>query len=154
MTKQSYLCFSSSSTTGFRTFNSVPPTPSSLCRRSYLKTKANSSSIKTRNGEMGDAGDSVKQEKKVVFVTVGTTLFDALVRAVDTNGVKQELLRKGYTHLVIQMGRGSYNPTKCNGEEGSLAVDYFTFSPSIADHLRSASLGLGAYLKLCSLVNL
>ena len=61
---------------------------------------------------MGDAGDSVKQEKKVVFVTVGTTLFDALVRAVDTNGVKQELLRKGYTHLVIQMGRGSYNPTK------------------------------------------
>ncbi|KAG5232505.1 UDP-N-acetylglucosamine transferase [Salix suchowensis] len=79
---------------------------------------------------MGDAGDSAKQEKKVVFVTVGTTLFDALVRAVDTNGVKQELLRKGYTHLVIQMGRGSYNPTKCDGEDGSLAVDYFTFSPA------------------------
>jgi beta-1,4-N-acetylglucosaminyltransferase len=26
------------------------------------------------------------------------------------------------------------------GKDGSLAVDYFTFSPSIADHLRSASL--------------
>lgn len=26
------------------------------------------------------------------------------------------------------------------GEDGSLAVDYFTFSSSIADHLRSASL--------------
>ncbi|KAJ6974392.1 hypothetical protein NC653_030484 [Populus alba x Populus x berolinensis] len=89
---------------------------------------------------MGDSGDSVKQEKKVVFVTVGTTLFDALVRTMDTKEVKQELLRKGYTDLVIQMGRGSYTPTKCDGEDGSLAVDYFTFSPSIADHLRSASL--------------
>ena len=29
---------------------------------------------------------------------------------------------------------------QCDGEEVSLAVDYFTFSPSIADHLRSASL--------------
>ena len=61
---------------------------------------------------MGDTEDNVKQEKKVVFVTVGTTLFDALVRTVDTKEVKQELIRKGYTHLVIQMGRGSYTPTK------------------------------------------
>jgi beta-1,4-N-acetylglucosaminyltransferase len=61
---------------------------------------------------MGDIEESVKQEKKVVFVTVGTTLFDALVRSVDTKGVKQELLRNGYTHLVIQMGRGSYTPAK------------------------------------------
>ncbi|XP_011023553.1 PREDICTED: UDP-N-acetylglucosamine transferase subunit ALG13 homolog [Populus euphratica] len=88
---------------------------------------------------MGDSGDIVKQEKKVVFVTVGITLFDDLVRTVDTKEVKQELLRKGYTDLVIQMGRGSYTPTKCDGEHGSLAVDYSTFSPSIADHLRSAS---------------
>jgi hypothetical protein len=29
---------------------------------------------------------------------------------------------------------------QCDGGHGSLAVDYFTFSPSIADHLRSASL--------------
>jgi len=60
---------------------------------------------------MGDI-ESVKQEKKVVFVTVGTTLFDALVRTVDTKEVKQELLRNGYTHLIIQMGRGSYTPAK------------------------------------------
>ncbi|KAK8698122.1 hypothetical protein V6N13_114253 [Hibiscus sabdariffa] len=38
------------------------------------------------------------------------------------------------------MGRGSYLPTKSSGDDGSLAVDYFTFSSSIADHLRSASL--------------
>ncbi|RHN51492.1 putative N-acetylglucosaminyldiphosphodolichol N-acetylglucosaminyltransferase [Medicago truncatula] len=48
----------------------------------------------------------------VVFVTVGTTCFDALVRAVDSENVKEEFLAKGYTHLLIQMGRGSYVPKK------------------------------------------
>ncbi|GAV63191.1 Glyco_tran_28_C domain-containing protein [Cephalotus follicularis] len=78
--------------------------------------------------------------KRIVFVTVGTTCFDSLVKAVDTKQVKHELLKRGYTHLVIQMGRGSCTPTKSVGEDGSLDVDCFTFSSSIADHLRSASL--------------
>jgi len=52
------------------------------------------------------------KEKRVVFVTVGTTCFDALVRAVDSNIIKQALFAKGYTHLLIQMGRGSYIPSK------------------------------------------
>ncbi|ESR62734.1 glyco-tran 28 C domain-containing protein [Citrus sinensis] len=88
---------------------------------------------------MGDTRDSVSL-KRIVFVTVGTTCFDALVKAVDTLEVKQELTRRGYTHLLIQMGRGTYVPTKSLGEDGLMAVDYFTFSSSIADHLRSASL--------------
>ncbi|XP_041020002.1 UDP-N-acetylglucosamine transferase subunit ALG13 homolog isoform X1 [Juglans microcarpa x Juglans regia] len=88
---------------------------------------------------MGDTEDGIKL-KKTVFVTVGTTCFDALVRAVDTREVKDEFLKRGYTHLIIQMGRGSYTPTKSGGDDGSLAVDFFTFSSSIADHLRSASL--------------
>ncbi|KAM7279309.1 hypothetical protein ACFE04_006443 [Oxalis oulophora] len=78
-------------------------------------------------------------DRKTVFVTVGTTSFDKLVEAVDTPQVKQELSRRGFTHLVIQMGRGTFIPTK-SVEDGTLDVDYFTFSSSIADHLRSASL--------------
>ncbi|KAL2945252.1 UDP-N-acetylglucosamine transferase subunit ALG13-like protein [Bienertia sinuspersici] len=81
-----------------------------------------------------------KNSKRVVFVTVGTTLFDALVRSVDTPAVKQELYAKGYTHLLIQIGRGSYIPARSHGDDGSIAVDYFTFSSSIAESLRSASL--------------
>lgn len=50
--------------------------------------------------------------ERVVFVTVGTTCFDALVRAIDSDNVKKALFAKGYTHLLIQMGRGSYLPTK------------------------------------------
>ncbi|XP_071726019.1 uncharacterized protein [Rutidosis leptorrhynchoides] len=80
------------------------------------------------------------ESKTSVFVTVGTTSFDSLVKTVDTDQVKEALLKKGYTHLIIQMGRGSYFPKKSNGEYGSLAVDYFTFSSSIADYLKSASL--------------
>ncbi|KAL2335152.1 hypothetical protein Fmac_016365 [Flemingia macrophylla] len=81
-----------------------------------------------------------EKTKRVVFVTVGTTCFDALVKSVNSDSVKQALFEKGYTHLLIQMGRGSYLPTKSEGDDGLLAVDYFTFSSSIADHLRSASL--------------
>ncbi|KAF5738326.1 UDP-N-acetylglucosamine transferase subunit ALG13 isoform X1 [Tripterygium wilfordii] len=87
--------------------------------------------------------DNVKDSeisKRTVFVTVGTTCFDALVRAVESKEVKDGLLRRGYTHLFIQMGRGTHTPTKSVGGDGSLSVDYFNFSSSIADHLRSASL--------------
>lgn len=60
---------------------------------------------------MGEARDGVKV-KRVVFVTVGTTCFDALVKVADSQEVKDELYRRGYTDLLIQMGRGSYLPTK------------------------------------------
>lgn len=81
-----------------------------------------------------------EKEKKVVFVTVGTTSFDALVKSVDSQHVRNELKKRGYTDLLIQMGRGSYIPSKAWGEDESLVVDHFTFSPSIADYMRSASL--------------
>ncbi|KAI4349999.1 hypothetical protein L6164_010532 [Bauhinia variegata] len=86
-----------------------------------------------------EGAEGNNKTRRGVFVTVGTTSFDSLVRAVDSQKVKQELVAKGYTHLLIQMGRGSYVPTKSE-EDSSLGVDYFTFSSSIADHLRSASL--------------
>ncbi|KAJ1284724.1 hypothetical protein BS78_03G227200 [Paspalum vaginatum] len=79
------------------------------------------------------------KERRTVFVTVGTTCFDALVMAVDSPEVKKALLQKGYTDLVIQMGRGTYVPSKVPGD-ANLQVDHFTFSPSIADHMRTASL--------------
>ncbi|KAF0890563.1 hypothetical protein E2562_003775 [Oryza meyeriana var. granulata] len=79
------------------------------------------------------------RERRMVFVTVGTTCFDALVKAVDSEQVKEALLQKGYTHLLIQMGRGTYVPSKFT-ENSTLQVDYFTFSPSIADYIREASL--------------
>ena len=45
-----------------------------------------------------------------VFVTVGTTSFDALIEAVDSKGVQDAILEKGYTSLVVQIGRGKRAP--------------------------------------------
>ena len=44
---------------------------------------------------MGDIENGEK-ERKTIFVTVGTTLFDTLLRAVDSWEVKQELLKRVY----------------------------------------------------------
>lgn len=79
------------------------------------------------------------REHRTVFVTVGTTCFDALVMAVDSPEVKKALLQKGYSNLLIQMGRGTYVPLKVSGD-ATLQVDHFTFSPSIADNMRTTSL--------------
>ncbi|PVH66214.1 hypothetical protein PAHAL_1G179700 [Panicum hallii] len=79
------------------------------------------------------------RERRTVFVTVGTTCFDSLVMAVDSPEVKKALLQKGYTDLLIQMGRGTYVPAKVSGD-ATLQVDHFMFSPSIADNMRTASL--------------
>ncbi|KDO26416.1 hypothetical protein SPRG_08219 [Saprolegnia parasitica CBS 223.65] len=46
-----------------------------------------------------------------VFVTVGTTSFDALVAALDTPAVYATLAAAGYTQVVFQIGRGSYEPS-------------------------------------------
>ncbi|CAN4090887.1 unnamed protein product [Withania somnifera] len=77
-----------------------------------------------------DEKSSTMKEKRVVFVTAGTTCFDALVRAVDTPEVKSELFKKGYTNILIQIGRGSYIPTKSTAGNGSTVLEYFTFSGS------------------------
>jgi len=69
-----------------------------------------------------ESNDDERSSKKVVFVTVGTTLFDALVRAVDTQEVKEELYAKGYTHLLIQIGRGSYIPSRVSVNLGPVAT--------------------------------
>ena len=64
-------------------------------------------------------------ERKGVFVTVGTTSFDKLVEAVDLAPVKEALFRRGFSHLQIQIGRGTYLPSKvslslCGGNSFSL----------------------------------
>lgn len=56
--------------------------------------------------------DKEEDAKRIVFVTVGTTSFDALVKAVVSEAVKDELQKRGFTHLLIQLGRGIYFPTK------------------------------------------
>ena len=46
---------------------------------------------------------------KTAFVTVGTTLFDKLIQNVTHPTFLEHLVSLGYTHLVIQFGKGA-NP--------------------------------------------
>jgi beta-1,4-N-acetylglucosaminyltransferase len=77
----------------------------------------------------------------VIFVTVGTTDFDALAARMDelAPGMEEE--------VVIQTGRGSYVPRKAH---------HFRFAPALDDYYRRASLvvshgGLGTVMEVLRL---
>ncbi|KAI8470239.1 MAG: glycosyl transferase [Monoraphidium minutum] len=84
--------------------------------------------------------------RKSVLVTVGTTKFEALIRAVDTQAFSDALVSKGYSRLVIQKGAGSYAPQlllppgAASGAFGGLEVECFDFAPSLAQHVADAAL--------------
>lgn len=88
-----------------------------------------------------------RRGERTVFVTVGTTKFDALIRAVDQQAFADVLVGRGYTRLVMQIGRAEYTPrrllppnSRAARLHSGLSVEYFDFAPSLADHLRSAAL--------------
>eukprot|EP00249_Psilotum_nudum_P020188 c27595_g2_i5 orf=285-791(+) len=74
-----------------------------------------------------------------VFVTVGTTSFDALVQVVDSSECRDALLKQGYSSMLIQLGRGSYIPSK-SSQDKDLGVDFFTFAPDLSQFMSSADL--------------
>jgi beta-1,4-N-acetylglucosaminyltransferase len=46
----------------------------------------------------------------LAFVTVGTTLFDALIRALDSDACLAALRARGVTRLLLQIGHGTHEP--------------------------------------------
>jgi beta-1,4-N-acetylglucosaminyltransferase len=92
-----------------------------------------------------DVGQKMKKKKKSVFVTVGTTSFDALVEAMDSEEMVQTLIERGYDSLTIQRGRGTYVPkhivTSTSSERSSaIKVQVVEFLPSLDAILKEASL--------------
>ena len=77
----------------------------------------------------------------MIFVTVGTTDFDDLVRRMDA------LAPALGEEVVCQIGRGAYTPRHCR---------YFRFAPSLGDSLQQARLvvshgGLGSLVEVLRL---
>lgn len=75
---------------------------------------------------------------KTVFLTVGTTHFDNLVKAAVDEEMLVALRDKGYTRLVLQIGQGSFTPFE--GEHCGVTVSFFRLKPSIAEDFESADL--------------
>ncbi|KAG1676748.1 hypothetical protein FOA52_005037 [Chlamydomonas sp. UWO 241] len=75
---------------------------------------------------------------KTILVTVGTTKFDDLVKAVDDAEFAAAAVAKGYTHLKVQHGAGAYAPHNLIGvgeasgvAASGLTVEFFDYAPSL-----------------------
>uniref|UniRef100_A0A7S0MXJ1 Glycosyl transferase family 28 C-terminal domain-containing protein n=1 Tax=Cryptomonas curvata TaxID=233186 RepID=A0A7S0MXJ1_9CRYP len=75
---------------------------------------------------------------KIAFVTVGTTKFDALVKALDTDFVQQALVAQGFSTLLIQRGKSEHEPKSRVGN--SLDVHVYEYKPSLKPDAESADL--------------
>eukprot|EP00955_Chlamydomonas_euryale_P081542 363595-Chlamydomonas_euryale.AAC.8 len=84
---------------------------------------------------------------RTILVTVGTTKFDDLVAAVDSDEFAEAALARGYTHLRVQRGNGAYAPHNLLGlgsdsgvSKCGLEVSFFQYTPSLRDDIESAAL--------------
>ncbi|CAI5462151.1 unnamed protein product [Closterium sp. Yama58-4] len=75
-----------------------------------------------------------------VFVTVGTTRFDALVEVVDSRECRAALKQRGFTSVVVQRGRGTYKPAEGDPDSTGVTVTSFEFAPSMAPYIKQADL--------------
>ena len=73
----------------------------------------------------------------LVFVTVGSTRFDALVQTVLSEDVLDVLHKKGYRRIVLQ--RGDSTLGEADGGEG-MEIETWTFKPSIQADIERADL--------------
>ena len=82
-----------------------------------------------------------------VFVTVGSTKFDALIQAALDPSVLISLKRKGYNRIVIQCGASSTSEfteetldSGLNIQREQVAIDIWRFKPSLKDEFENADL--------------
>ena len=82
-----------------------------------------------------------------VFVTVGTTKFDALVEAICSPGVIRRFHENGYTKVTIQYGRGTkpsvqsiQSPSSSSLPPSLLSIETYDFKPSLLQDMSNADL--------------
>ena len=91
--------------------------------------------------------------KKQAFVTVGTTLFEALVDACLSEACLDWLTENGFTHLVIQFGKGRKPDIPSSTR---IQIDCYAFQPSLAADMEASDLilchaGAGTLMEALSL---
>jgi beta-1,4-N-acetylglucosaminyltransferase len=78
--------------------------------------------------------------EKTVFITVGTTEFDELIRVIDTPQFLETVIACGFARLVIQHGRGDYIPTLLDGSDPQLSIEMYRFKPTLDEDMARADL--------------
>ena len=77
-------------------------------------------------------------DEKIVFATVGTTSFDRLVETLTSKPILNVLQRLGYTKLVVQIGRGLFEPESF--KKKGFALEYYRYKDSLTNDMSQASL--------------
>jgi beta-1,4-N-acetylglucosaminyltransferase len=83
-----------------------------------------------------------KKSERIVFVTVGTTLFEALIDAMTQKSVLERLAKLGYTLMIVQYGKGAV-PKLGPDEKLPLRVQVYDFQTTLAADMQRADLIIG-----------
>ncbi|GKY92725.1 hypothetical protein MPSEU_000242500 [Mayamaea pseudoterrestris] len=75
--------------------------------------------------------------RRTIFATVGTTLFDGLVDAIVSPQALENMASKGFTHLIVQYGKGQAPiiPHSC-----PIHVEHYDYKPSLRQDMLAADL--------------
>eukprot|EP00743_Colponemidia_sp_Colp-15_P009943 GILK01010906.1.p1 GENE.GILK01010906.1~~GILK01010906.1.p1 ORF type:complete len:168 (+),score=23.45 GILK01010906.1:44-547(+) len=77
-----------------------------------------------------------------IFVTVGTTLFDALIQAIDSEDFLKTAKKKGFRKIVAQTGRGVYSVRHgIQADNSPLAsLETFKYADTLDNYVAEADL--------------
>ncbi|RUS77490.1 hypothetical protein EGW08_014737 [Elysia chlorotica] len=96
---------------------------------------------------MSDTGREKKNFKrkaeatmKKLFVTVGTTQFDTLIKAISSEKTLHALSELGFTHVTLQTGRGEIQPQDQPRDKTSPALTCYGLKNSILEDIQAADL--------------
>lgn len=86
--------------------------------------------------------NQVKSVYSCIFVTVGTTEFDDLIRTIDSDSFVRYLQEVRCCRLIIQYGRGTYEPSHLKDmcEQNKISCDAYRFKPTLDQDMRQADL--------------
>jgi beta-1,4-N-acetylglucosaminyltransferase len=81
-------------------------------------------------------------KQRTIFVTVGTTLFEALIEAVIKDDALKWMADNGYTNLIVQYGKGK-RPALPAASPANVQVEVYDFKPNLSDDMKRADLIIG-----------
>ena len=77
---------------------------------------------------------------KCCFVTVGTTKFEALIEALESDDVQAALVESGFGRVIVQYGQGERVPFAARAPRPGLVVESYRLKPAIRGDMETADL--------------
>ena len=94
--------------------------------------------------------------EKQVLITVGTTKFENLIKAIDTEKFYEMIIKNGFTKIIIQKGYGEYIPSNYKKYENKIKIQVSEILNNFENVIKSSELIIshgGAGIILESLKN-